>query len=54
VINGGLDSILPDLPQLGVSTIVNPNPRTNLTTGYETNIATQSYIDVIRQRAANR
>ena len=54
VINGGLDTILSDLPELGISTVVNPNPRTNLTTGYETNIATQSFIEVIRQRAANR
>jgi hypothetical protein len=54
VINSGLNMILPDVQELGVSTLVNPNPRTNLTTGYETNIATQSFVDVIRTRAQLR
>jgi hypothetical protein len=54
VINSGLNMILPDVQELGVSTLVNPNPRTNLTTGYETTIATQSFVDVIRTRAQLR
>ena len=51
VINSGRDSILPDLPELGISTVVNPNPRTNLSYGYETGVATQSFVEVIRRRA---
>ena len=54
VINAGENSILPDLPELGISTIVNPNPRTNLSSGYETDYATASFVDIIRQRAASR
>jgi hypothetical protein len=55
VINSGEDSILPDLPVLGISTQLNPNPRTNLSYGYETSISsTQSYADVIRKRSENR
>ena len=54
VVNSGQDSILPDLPELGISTVVNPNPRTNLTAGYETQFATQSIIEVIRKRAETR
>ena len=54
IINSGKDSILPDLPELGISTVVNPNPRTNLSSGFETNIATASYVDTIRRRAELR
>ena len=54
VVNSGQDSILPDLPELGISTVVNPNPRTNLTAGYESGSATQSIIEVIRKRAETR
>ena len=54
VVNGGKDRILPDLPELGIATLVNPNPRTNLTSGYETRFATQSIIEVIRSRAELR
>lgn len=50
VINSGRDMILPDVAELGISTVVNPNPRTNLTYGFDTQIATASYVDVIRKR----
>ena len=51
VVNAGENSILPDLPELGISTQVNPNPRTNLSYGFDTSIGTQSFVDVIRARA---
>jgi hypothetical protein len=54
VVNGGKDRILPDLPELGIATLVNPNPRTNLTSGYESRFATQSIIEVIRSRSELR
>lgn len=54
VVNSGLNSILPDVQELGLSTIVNPNPRTNLSAGYSTDIATQSFVDVVRTRAQLR
>lgn len=54
VVRAGLNTILPDVQELGVSTILNPNPRTNLTFGYDTTLATQSFVDVIRERAQLR
>jgi len=54
VIDAGQDAILPDLPELGISTLTNPNPRTNLTSGYTTNYGTQSLVDVVRERAQSR
>lgn len=54
IINSGKDTILPDLPELGVSTVVNPNPRTNLLSGFETNIGNESYVETLRKRAELR
>jgi len=51
VINAGQDSILPDIIELGITTITNPNPRTNLTSGYGLSVATASMVDIVRQRS---
>ena len=49
VVNAGIDAILPDVKDLGVSTTVNPNPRTNLSGAYTLVTGSQSVADVIRQ-----
>lgn len=49
VINAGLNAILPDVKELGVTTTVNPNPRTNLSGAYTLNTGSQSVSEVIRQ-----
>lgn len=50
VINAGQDQILPDVADLGISTIVNPNPRTNLTSGSGFEPTSESMVDIIRTR----
>jgi hypothetical protein len=50
VIDPGVDAILPDQVELGISTQANPNPRTNLAGGYEIDLVDQSYVQVVRQR----
>lgn len=57
VINSGLDAILPDVAELGIVSSTNPNPRTNLSGGFEVidlNLATQSLTTLVRQRAEQR
>jgi len=49
VINAGTDAILPDVKELGVTTTVNPNPRTNLSGAYTLITGSQSVAEVIRQ-----
>jgi len=49
VINAGLNAILPDVKELGVTTTVNPNPRTNLSGAFTLNTGSQSVADVIRE-----
>jgi len=49
VVNAGTDAILPDVKELGVTTTVNPNPRTNLSGAYTLNTGSQSVAQVIRQ-----
>lgn len=49
VINAGIDAILPDVKELGVTTTVNPNPRTNLSGAYTLNTGSQSVAQLIRQ-----
>ena len=49
VINAGLDAILPDVKELGITTTVNPNPRTNLSGAYTLITGSQSVAQVIRQ-----
>ena len=49
VVNAGIDSILPDVKELGVTTTVNPNPRTNLSGAYTLNTGSQSVAQLIRQ-----
>lgn len=51
VINSGQDSILPDIPELGISTLVNSNPRTNYTGGFDTPSPTASTISIVRSAA---
>lgn len=46
VIDAGLDCILSDVPELGLSTQTTPNPRTNLSRGYI--LGTVSQVDAIR------
>ena len=48
-IDAGIDRILPDLPQLGVGTLVNPNPRTNATGAYDIISPTFSVVEYIRK-----
>jgi hypothetical protein len=54
VVNAGQDAILPDVPELGISTFVNPNPRTNLSGGYDTTSATASTTEIVRNAAFKR
>lgn len=49
VINAGVDAILPDVKELGITTTVNPNPRTNLSGAYTLNTGSQSVSDLIRE-----
>ena len=49
VINAGVDAILPDVKELGITTTVNPNPRTNLSGAFTLNTGSQSVAQVIRQ-----
>lgn len=49
VINAGQDNILPDVKELGITTTVNPNPRTNLSGSFTLNTGSQSVAQVIRQ-----
>ena len=57
VVNAGIDSILPDVAELGIVSTTNPNPRTNLSDGFrvaELNLATQSLVTLVRERQAQR
>ena len=49
VINAGQDNILPDVKELGITTTVNPNPRTNLSGSFTLNTGSQSVAQIIRQ-----
>jgi len=49
VVNAGVDAILPDVKELGITTTVNPNPRTNLSGAYTLNTGSQSVAQVIRE-----
>ncbi len=51
LIDSGRDAILPDVPELGINTLTNPNPRTNNSGGYDYLPATASYTQRIRQIA---
>ena len=50
VVNAGIDAILPDVKELGVTTAVNPNPRTNLSGAATLVLPTaQAVTDLIRE-----
>jgi hypothetical protein len=49
VINAGIDTVLPDIPELGISSTTTPYPKTNFSGGYSFISATLSLIDVVRQ-----
>lgn len=49
VINAGIDFILPDVKELGITTATNPNSRTNLSGAYTLNTGSQSVAEVVRQ-----
>jgi hypothetical protein len=49
IIDAGNNRILPDLPELGVGTLVNPNPRTNSSNSYDIISPTFSVVEYIRQ-----
>ena len=51
IIDSGLDAILADVPELGIGTLLNPNPRTNTTGGYDIISPTASLVTSIRQAA---
>jgi hypothetical protein len=53
IINAGQDLILPDIQDLGISTTVNANPRTNLTGGFDLQ-ANRQLVDVVRDAQASR
>jgi len=53
VINSGIDTILPDVAELGISTSVNPNPRTNAAGPYQLSLGTQSLASVVRSISQN-
>jgi hypothetical protein len=54
VVNAGIDAILPDVKELGITTTVNPNPRTNLSGAYTLNTGSQSVAQLIRQADSYR
>ena len=49
VMNAGVDRILPDLPDLGLGTNINPNPRTNFIGAYVETSATASITARVRE-----
>lgn len=51
VIDSGVDAILPDLAELGITTQTNQNPRTNLAGGFVITSFTQSQIEIVRDTA---
>ena len=51
VIDSGIDSILPDLAELGITTQTNQNPRTNLSGGFVISGVTQSQVNIVRNTA---
>ena len=48
IIEPGLNAILPDIPELGISTMNVPSPKTNLSGGYLQNTGTSTMAEVIR------
>lgn len=48
IIESGLDAILPDIPELGLSTLTVPSPKTNLSGGYSQDTLTRSLAQTIR------
>ena len=51
LIDSGRDSILPDIPELGIGTLNNPNPRTNTSGGFDNLSATASIVERVRLAA---
>jgi hypothetical protein len=51
LIDSGRDSILPDLPELGIGTLNNPNPRTNTSGGFDNISPTASITERVRLAA---
>ena len=51
LIDSGRDSILPDLPELGIGTLNNPNPRTNTSGGFDNISSTASIVERVRLAA---
>jgi len=49
VVNAGVDAILPDVKELGITTTTNPNPRTNLSGSATLVIGSQSVTELIRE-----
>jgi hypothetical protein len=49
LVDSGVDRILPDVPDLGVGTLVNPNPRTNASNGFDIISPTYSIVEYVRQ-----
>lgn len=48
VVNAGIDSILPDVAELGITTNTVPVPRTNLSGGYAYSSPTEKLVDIVR------
>jgi len=48
IMDAGVDMILPDLAEVGLTSLTNPNPRTNSSGGYITGSPTYSLINKIR------
>ena len=48
VIEPGLNAILPDIPELGLSTLTVPSPKTNLSGGYSQDTGTSTMAEIIR------
>ena len=49
IIEPGLDAILPDIPELGLSTLTVPSPKTNLSGGYSQDTGFSSLTQTIRE-----
>ena len=49
IIEPGLDAILPDIPELGLSTLTTPSPKTNLSGGYSQDTGFSSLTQTIRE-----
>lgn len=49
IIESGNNSILPNLAELGITTLSTPNPKTNYSGGFNVNTGTQTMADIVKE-----